>query len=181
MESKVFMGVVLVCTCATSIFGTPLTEIQYATNDLGSDRWEYIYTVENIGLSGGIEEFTIWFDYGLYDNLVVTTPETPPEWDQIVWQVEPVLEDDGGYDALAMNLNIDIGESLDGFSVSFDWLGTGVPGPQYYEIIDSLDSSTIEDGYTVPEPTMLMLFGFGLLALRSEKLKAKNKKPSFNR
>ncbi len=67
-----------------------MTEIQYVTNDLGSGQWEYIYTVKNIGLSAGIEEFTIWFDYGLYDNLVVTTPETPPEWDQIVWQVEPV-------------------------------------------------------------------------------------------
>ena len=177
MKSESFMGAVLVCIFAASVFGTPLTDIQYEVSYLGSDRWEYSYTVENLGLSGGIEEFTIWFDFGLYDNLVVTTPATPPEWDEIVWDVEPVLEDPGGYDALAMNLNIDIGESLDGFSVSFDWLGTGRPGPQYYEIIDSLDFSTIEDGYTVPEPTMLMLFGFGLLALRSEKLKAKNKKP----
>ena len=177
MKSESFTGAVLVCIFAASVLGTPLTEIQYATNDLGSDRWEYSYTVENLGLSGGIEEFTIWFDFVLYDNLVVTTPGTPPEWNEIVWQVEPVLEDPGGYDALATNLSIAPGENLDGFSVSFDWLGTGRPGPQYYEIIDSLDFSTIEDGYTVPEPTILMLFGFGLLALRSEKLKAKNKKP----
>ena len=93
MKSKIFTGVVLVCVFATSGFGTPLTEIQYMTNDLGSDQWEYIYTVENIGLSEGVEEFTIWFDSGLYDNLVVTTPETPREWDQIVWQVESLLED----------------------------------------------------------------------------------------
>ncbi len=104
-------------------------------------------------MSGGIEEFTVWFDFGLYNNLVVTTPETPPEWDQIVWQVEPVLEDPGGYDAVATNLSIDIGESLSGFSVSFDWLGTGEPASQFYEVIDPLDFSTIEDGYTVPEPT----------------------------
>ncbi len=169
MKSKIFMGAVYVCIFATSGFGALLTEIQYEVGDLGSNQWEYIYTVENIGLSTGIEEFTIWFDYGLYDNLVVTTPETPPEWGQIVWQVEPVLEDPGGYDALATNLNIDIGESLDGFSVSFDWLGTGNPGLQYYEIIDPLDFSTIEDGYTVPEPGMLLLLGLGALLGRRGK------------
>ncbi len=79
MKSRVFMGVVLVCIFATSVFGTPMTEIWYEVSDIGSGQWEYLYTVENIGLSGGIEEFTIWFDYGLYDNLVVTTPETPPD------------------------------------------------------------------------------------------------------
>ena len=172
MRGKIVVGAVFVCLFATSVFGDPNTEIQYSVTDLGSDRWEYIYTVENIGLSAGIEEFTVWFDFGLYDNLVVTTPETPPEWDQIVWQIEPVLEDPGGYDAVATNLSIDIGESLSGFSVSFDWLGGGEPGSQFYEIIDPVDFHTIESGWTVPEPGTLFLFGLGVLGLlRRKKIK----------
>lgn len=144
------------------------TEIIYEITDLGSGQWEYSYEVKNLSLEEGIKEFTIWFDYGLYDNLVVTTPETPPEWDQIVWQVEPVLEDPGGYDALATGFNIAVDESLSGFSVSFDWLpGTGDPGSQYYEIIDPDNGYiTIEDGYTVPEPATLCLLGLGMLTLR---------------
>lgn len=165
MKKIAFTSVILGLLISTSCFGDPNTEIRYEVSDIGSGQWEYIYTVENIGLSGGIEEFTIWFDYGLYDNLAVTTPETPPEWDQIVWQVEPVLEDPGGYDAVATNLNIAMGTELSGFSVSFDWLGQGNPGSQYYEIIDPIDFHTIESGWTVPEPATLFLIGLGALKL----------------
>ena len=143
------------------------TQIIYETTDLGSGRWEYTYDVMNISLTEGIEEFTVWFDYGLYDNLTVSTPETPSDWDQIVWQVEPALGDPGGYDALATNLSIGIGESLSGFSVSFDWLDIGEPGSQYYEIIDPVTFGTIESGYTVPEPaTCLLLLSGGVLLRR---------------
>ena len=169
MKRKIFMGVVLVCIFATSGFGDPNTEIWYETADIGSGRWEYVYTVENIGLSAGIEEFTIWFDYGLYDHLVITTPETLLEWNQIVWQIEPVLEDPGGYDALATNLNIAVDTELSGFSVSFDWLGIGEPGSQYYEIINPDTFATIEDGYTVPEPATICLFVLGSLPLLRRK------------
>ncbi len=170
MKSKIAVGVIFVCLFATAVFGTPMTEIWYETSYLGpglesGERWEYTYDVYNLDLAVGIEEFTVWFDFGLYDNLVVTTPETPPEWDQIVWQVEPVLEDPGGYDTVATNLNIAEGISLSGFSVSFDWLGAGEPGSQYYEIINPVTFATIEDGYTVPEPVTLLLLGFGGLVL----------------
>ena len=137
------------------------TEVAYSTNDLGGGRWEYVYDITNISLAPPIEELTIYFDFGLYDNLEVTTPETPPEWTQIVWQVEPVLNDPGGYDALAnaANIAIDVGETLSGFSVSFDWLGTGEPGSQFYEIIDPIDFDTIDSGWTVPEPGTVFLLG----------------------
>jgi len=150
--------------CGEAILAEPDTEIYYSVTDLGLGQWEYIYDVHNNGLVDGIEEFTIWFDYGLYDNLAVSTPQTPPEWDQIVWQVEPVLEDPGGYDAMATNLNIAMNDHLSGFSVGFDWLGVGEPGSQEYHIIDPdnyLDP--IETGYTilVPEPGTLILLSLG--------------------
>ena len=172
MKGKIVLGVIFVCLFATSVFGDPNTEIRYSVTDLGSDQWEYIYTVENIGLAGGIEEFTIWFDYGLYDNLVVTTPETPAvDWDEIIWQPEPVLEDDGAYDALAemWNPGIGVDKTVGGFSVSFDWLGVGKPGPQFYQIIHPVTFVTLDYGYTIPEPATLILFGLGGLCLRRKR------------
>jgi len=75
------------------------------------------------------------------------------------------LGDDGGYDALAKSLNIEVGEHVYGFAVSFDWLGAGQPGSQYYEIIDPDTFETIEDGYTVPEPGTFCLLGLGSVVL----------------
>jgi hypothetical protein len=155
--------------CGEVVLADPDTDIYFSVTELGLGQWEYTYDVHNDGLVDGIEEFTIWFDYGLYDNLVVTTPDPPSsDWDEIVWDVEPVLGDPGGYDALAnaSNLAIEIGENVYGFAVSFDWLGVGDPGSQYYEIINPDTFVTIEDGYTapIPEPATLCLLGLGSLS-----------------
>ena len=156
--------------CNTSqIMGEEITEIRYELADLGSDRWQYTYGVINHTLAAGIEEFTIWFDYGMYDDLVVTTSDPlSGDWDEIVWQVEPVLKDAGGYDALenASNLAIGIGETVSGFAVRFDWLGEEAPGSQFYEIIDPTTFDTIDSGWTTPEPASLCLLGLGAIVLR---------------
>ena len=67
---------------------------------------------------------------------------------------------------MAKNLNIGVGQHVSGFAVSFDWLGTGRPCSQFYEIIDPADFHTVDSGYTVPEPATLLLFGFGGMILR---------------
>ena len=167
MKKRV-MGVLWVLSFAAVAFGDPNTQIRYETTDLGSNRWQYTYDVKNIDMSVGIEEFTIWFDYGDFDNLLVTTLDPlASEWDEIVWQPEPVLLDDGAYDAKTLSLGIDIDETVSGFAVSFDWLGAGEPGSQLYHIVDPDNYLVpIETGYTVPEPTTLLLLGLGGLLLR---------------
>lgn len=142
-------------------------EIRYEATDLGAGRWEYTYDVYNNSLTEGIDEFTIWFGINSYDNLSIgiSDPCVVANWNEVVWQPEPFLGDDGGYDALATGLDIAIGQNVSGFAVSFDWLGTGNPGSQFYEIIDPADYSTIYSGQTVPEPTTVILFGIGGLAL----------------
>lgn len=163
---EVLLGFLIVSPC----FAEPLTEIRYVANDLGLNRWEYIYTVENIGLTEGIDEFTVWFGIGLYDNLAIETLDPPAgNWDEIVWQPDPFLGDDGGYDAFAKNLNIGLVQSITGFAVSFDWSGTGTPGSQYYEIINPYTFETIDSGWTVPEPGTIILLGYGVI-LMSRKL-----------
>ena len=146
---------------------SPMTQVKYTVENLGSDRWRHSYDVQNISLSDGIEEFTIWFDYSLYDDLSVTTPlPLANDWDEITIQPEPVLSDDGFYDALTLGLPINVGETAGGFSVNFDWLGTGQPGSQYYEIINTTTFGTIESGYTVPEPAIFLLLLSGTVLLR---------------
>lgn len=147
-----------------------MTEVRYEAADLGAGQWQYTYQVRNLGLAEGIGEFTIWFDYGKYSNLQITTPNPPSgNWNQVVWQPDPVIKDAGGYDALANSLKIQLGQSVSGFAVSFNWLGTGTPGLQQYEIINPANFQTIETGWTTPEPTTLFLLGLGGLILFRKK------------
>lgn len=134
MKSKVVIGIVCTLLCVRVVLAAPETQIIYSTTDLGLDRWQYTYDVMNISLTDGIEEFTIWFGIDLYDNLAVETLDPPAgNWDEIVWQPDPVLKDDGGYDALVESWNpgISQGQTVSGFSVTFDWLGIGEPSSQY--------------------------------------------------
>ena len=151
-------------------FADLLSQVRYEAADLGAGQWQYTYEVKNLGIADGIGEFTIWFDYGKYSNLQIKTPNPPSaNWNQVVWQPDPVLHDAGGYDAIANSLRITLGQSVSGFAVSFDWLGTSTPGSQYYEIINPSNFQTIESNWTIPEPGTLLLLGFGGLILFRKK------------
>jgi len=157
------------CLFASSALGTS-TEISYEASYLGQgqesgERWQYTYDVTNKSNStiDYVKEFTIWFDYGKYDNLTLVLP-APAGWDPIKWDPEPVLQDNGAYDAKA-SAGIGKGGNVYGFAVSFDWLGTGTPGPQQYHIVDPDNYPVpIEMGWT-PEPATLCLLGLGGFAL----------------
>lgn len=172
MKSTIAAGAIFVFFFAAVGFSVPMTQIWYQADELGAGRWQYTYDVSNFSLPGPIEQFTIYFEYGddvqpLYDDLAVETPDPPAgDWSEIVLQPEPVLSDDGLYDALALYPGIAQGQTVSGFKVSFDWLGEGQPGPQPYEIIDPQTFETIDSGQTIPEPAALLLLGLGTLALR---------------
>ncbi len=162
MKSCFLAGAIFLFLFTTACPGGLMTEIRYETADLGSGRWQYTYEVTNISLTSAVEEFTIWFDYGSFENLSIETPDPPAgDWDELAVQPEPILLDDGYYDALTLDTGIGIGEMVSGFSVSFDWLGMGQPGSQFYEIIDPATFETLDSGYTVPEPTTILLLGLG--------------------
>ena len=144
------------------------TIVGYYVAGLGGGQFQYEYTVTNDTLSIPIEEFTIWFDVHLYDNLTITTEEPlASQWSEII------LEKTGfglpiGYDAKSLTGGIQPLQVVSGFSVKFDWLGTGTPGAQFFEIIDPETFRTIDSGYT-PEPTTLLLLGLGSLVLRAKR------------
>lgn len=146
--------------------------IEFTVNNLGGNTWEYSYTVTNDGSTGGdIEELTIWFDLGLYENLSVSG--SPVDWDPIAIDPDPGIPDDGFVDWLALGLGIAVGDSLGGFSVTFDFLGTGTPGAQFFDIVDPFSFDVLFSGVTeagdivvpVPEPVSASLVAFGLLLI----------------
>jgi len=124
------------------------TSVSYDVQNLGGATWEYTYTVANDTLGADIEELTVWFDLGLYDNLTPTV--TPSDWDPLAINPDPGIPDDGYYDVLALAAGIAPGDSLGGFGVSFDYLGTGTPGSQLFEVVDPNTFALLDDGTTVP-------------------------------
>ena len=165
MKRYIFTAVVFMSIFFAQSAGA--TIVSYSLTDLGSDSFEYVYIIENDSLQVAIEQFTIWFDEQLYDNLQVTTQSPLSDgWDEVI------LPSSGfgiplGYDADTLGSGVGSGLSVEGFSVSFDWLGTGQPSYQPFEIINPSDSQTIDSGNTVPEPTMILLFGLGSMFLKN--------------
>jgi hypothetical protein len=159
----------LLSACALLVFaslawGSDATQVAYSANSLGNGRWQYDYTVTNTSLAPAVKEVTINFDAASCRNLAVVTP-APAGWDAIVIQPEPFLHDAGAYDALHSGAGILPGNVVSGFSVRFDWLGTGAPAAQWYEVVDPVTFATIDSGWTVPEPATLSILGLGSLLL----------------
>ena len=156
-------------------FGTPsevdlASKIWFEVSEVGGGRWEYTYDVTNVDILAGVWEFTIYFAAGLYDGLAVETDGVlAATWDEIVWDPIDRLGIAGGYDALAELFPIGPSMTASGYSVSFDWLGEGAPGSQYYEIIDPDTFETVDSGWTVPEPGMILLLGFGAMVIRRKR------------
>ena len=156
------------------------TSVTFTTASLGGNHYEYTYEVSNNSLAVAIEELTIFFNYGTYENLVVTSPLA--DFDEIVAQPALVLgvPTAGFYDALTLTTGIAPGGQAGGFSVSFDFLGVGLPGAQRFEIIDPDTFDTIASGQTapangvpggpVPEPSTLLLIGTGAAGLLRRRL-----------
>ncbi len=144
--------------------------VHYEINNISGNRWEYSYEISNDTLAVDIEEFSIYFDFTLYENLAIGS--TPSNWDPLLLQPDPGLPDDGIYDALALSAGIAPGDSLGGFSVLFDYLGTGTPGNQAFDILDPFTFAVLDSGTTqqatsaaVPEPSFWMLLASGLIPL----------------
>jgi hypothetical protein len=148
------------------------TSVQYNLVDLGGGDYRYVYSITNDGSLGSgvpIQLFDIFFDPAQYleSSLSVTTP--PPlngDWDQIFLASSPGVP--AAYDALASAGGIADGATVTGFSVDFQWIGTGTPGVQPYEIYDPNTFALLEQGVSaspVPVPAALWLFSSGLVTL----------------
>jgi hypothetical protein len=136
---------------------------------LGQDLWQYNYTVSDHTFSTHYG-FTIYFDYELYESLVLgdSPPSVNGDWDLLVWQPEldfAGVQDPGAYDAIALEYNASL---ADLFSVRFVWLGSGAPGSQPFELYhDGTVFETISSSHSapVPEPATIFLIGTGVVGM----------------
>lgn len=138
-------------------------KITYDVSSIGGNRWEYFYTVTNDSLSSDIKEFSINFTSDKYKNLSVGLK--PSDWDALVIQPDNALASDGYYDALVDTTGIALNSKLGGFSVLFDYVGSGKPGSQSFDVLNPVTFETLESGTTVsniPLPSSYTMFLLGL-------------------
>jgi hypothetical protein len=164
------IGVLL---AAITCHSAQATIIEYDVQAVTGETWRYDYYVTNDTLDAPIDEFTIWFDWNLFGEILF--PLAPAGWDPIAIQPDTNLPHDGFYDALALGAGILPGATLGGFSVQFTWLGIGTPGSQAFDIVNPVDFSVLDTGMTrervtappvgVPEPGTLGLLGAALLTM----------------
>lgn len=150
--------------------------IDYSSISLGGSAWRYDYVVVNDG-SSSIDEFSVYFDKASFASLSVLG--SAPGWDALVVQPDLSLPANGFFDALALVNGLTPGDSVAGFSVSFNYLAGGVPGGQPFEIIDPSTFAVVEAGFTslltsgggngvptpIPEPSSSALLLGGLVSL----------------
>ena len=161
-----FQRLVLFMVLFMSSMGAHAVILEYRLSDLGAGRYQYDYTLTNDSRPD-IYGFTAWFDTTLYANLSLVS--SPAGWATFVFSDPPAIYDSLGPDLI-------LGESQDGFSVSFDWLGAGVPGSQGFVYYSNCCFPGQFDGVTtlaatpapVPAPASwaMMLVVVGLCALR---------------
>ncbi len=124
------------------------TEITYILEDLGSGQWVCHYNINNDTLAADIEQFIIWYEPWLYQNLsVVSTQAIGFDWYQDTIEPDPVWLDYGAYRALAYSSGIGQGQNLNGFAVRFEYLGSGVPTLQEFDIVDPVTYASMDTGY----------------------------------
>jgi len=155
---------------------TTTSEIYYTLTDLGSvapgvESWEYSYTIapslvtvgpRGTGPTGGLYEFDIYFpassspDAFSYSNLTEIANPDPTTWTPTIISPSEPGDLTAIYieDASLSSPGIASGQSLGGFSVTFDYSGTATLGFQYFEFYDPTDygEGAIYSGMTVPTP-----------------------------
>lgn len=142
-------------------------KIQYEALDLadeitGEDLWQYTYRLDEFPFAANFG-FSVLFDPARYRGLESPPPAVGPDWDVLSIPPDPLLADDGRYDAQALTASPSVAEP---FSVTFIFLGTGTPGPQAFEVFEP-SFSTVQTGFTVPEPSsrILLLSGVCILSI----------------
>jgi len=119
--------------------------ISYTATDVSGSTWDYNYTVTN-NTASTINEFTIFASLGQFSNLSIAS--SPSSFNSVVLQPDAGIPADGYFDALSNSGGLTAGATLSGFSMQFNYLGSGTPGSQLFNIVDPTTFNTLGAGYT---------------------------------
>jgi len=165
-DRGIALAFVLLLTSVAVAGPASATSVLYELTVLDTNRYRSSYTVINDGsLGAGIEGFDLFFDPGLYleSSLSIVTPVPPAtDWDELILGSGVLVP--AVYDAIALAGGIPDGAIQSGFAVEFVWVGSGMPGPQPFQIFDPDTLTVLDSGVTtpIPEPGTLALMAIGV-------------------
>lgn len=141
------------------------TTIHYSLNPLGGNRYSYDYTITATP-DAPLASFNIYFPFDEYANLA--PGNLPPGWLAMLSQPDPAWYMNGIFSAESTNGPIPVNVPLAGFSIAFDWIGSGLPARQGYDFNDGTGNTWIGGTVQVPEPGSLALSAWmlGLIGYR---------------
>ena len=161
----------LLVLCVGIALDASATAITYDLSNVAGNTRQYDLTVSNNTLGQPIHEFSVFFNFATFSNLVAVSQ--PASFAGPLVAVPIVaLSQDGFVDYLASDAGIAISGTLGGFVIRVDFSGPALPGAPTFQVVDAnfnpIDSGTATPtGATVPEPATLGLFGLGLLGFAS--------------
>ena len=134
--------------------------------DLGNHHFSANLTLTNDSDAAGINEFTVYFDQGLFSGLSLLA--APAGWDNILAQPDKALASNGFFDSyLAQGLAL--GQKAS-FTLGFTYAGQIAPAALPFDIVGA-DFLPTSSGFTsleaaaVPEPAPMALIGLAAALL----------------
>ena len=160
------MKIILLFTLLLSSMNASALMINSDVTKLNDQQYQADYQFHNDSQTA-IEGLTLYFQYGLFDNLSLLT--SPIDWDVFIAPAQDIfgVQEDGFVDALALSMPLQAGETLTGLSVVFDWLGSAdlVSTTQRFETYDASSFDVTSEGdyqlslpQDVSAPTSAMFF-----------------------